>query len=552
MREADWRFLLPPVPENGYEHLVLLGGSKALATWLLDHGIARQITAKPSAAAGADALVVLGGGPDPIDEITAANLLGPEGVLYYEVSRDEEDNSGRTVTSVTRRLRSAGVDAFARYWVRTNGDVRQLYVPLDGAGALRWFLESRFPRLSATQWAKAAVLTGIVRTTGRIPGTVPRRFAIVGRRSNKPGPRWMLDGHPAVPPGKTGETLPVLVANGFDDRRRVVMLPFTSDRRYPSVALKLDRAIAHSPRTDRERKGLTTIRREIPEVLRESIPELVSICQFRSLEISMEGVVPGRPLSALTNSWNVRQKRLVEDYQLAVDWLIRFGKGTREVDPTWRIEDHSRYVESHLHEYLEVQRPGVEITRLLGQAKKRSLDLIGASVPLVWQHRDFTPENIVRSGDRIHVFDWEGAEFGLPLLDLVYFSEIWYRQIRRLRSWVGQETEIRRFLLGEPADPIVEAISGALLKYGRRVAVDRGFLPVLLTVYWTDRINRATRDGIRRLNERLRSYECFLEQLALNQDRLFQEEPTRGPPPGDRNSRWTESRKRLRTKNNPV
>src|SRR5438445_11139893 len=55
LRRADWRVLLP-IPTNGFEHMVLLGGPKELGEVILKIGLARRVSSESPAKPSADAI----------------------------------------------------------------------------------------------------------------------------------------------------------------------------------------------------------------------------------------------------------------------------------------------------------------------------------------------------------------------------------------------------------------------------------------------------------------------------------------------------------------
>jgi hypothetical protein len=120
--------------------------------------------------------------------------------------------------------------------------------------------------------------------------------------------------------------------------------------------------------------------------------------------------------------------------------------------------------------------------------------LVGRSLPIVWQHGDFSSLNVFRRGGSIHVVDWEAAVPGLPLDDLLYFVTRW---LYHVRDAAIEETAAARaraavafrqlFLEPDHRDPAVDAARAAIDRYVRTLEIDPRFLPLLLLHPWLRR-----------------------------------------------------------------
>jgi aminoglycoside phosphotransferase (APT) family kinase protein len=92
--------------------------------------------------------------------------------------------------------------------------------------------------------------------------------------------------------------------------------------------------------------------------------------------------------------------------------------------------------------------------------------------PIVWQHRDFTPWNVLRnSGGHLSVLDWEGARPGPALFDLLHFVSHWDEMEA---DAVTPEERLRAFVRGAPAS------RREIARYCERLGIDPRFVPLLM------------------------------------------------------------------------
>jgi thiamine kinase-like enzyme len=105
----------------------------------------------------------------------------------------------------------------------------------------------------------------------------------------------------------------------------------------------------------------------------------------------------------------------------------------------------------------------------------------------VIRHPDYNVWNLVRDGDRIHVIDWEGAEPGPPLCDLVQFTVHWHEYVTRRRPRMPDEDGMRALLVERtrtaPADAAVSRVYG---HYMRELAIPDQWFHVLAVTAWVE------------------------------------------------------------------
>ncbi len=125
--------------------------------------------------------------------------------------------------------------------------------------------------------------------------------------------------------------------------------------------------------------------------------------------------------------------------------------------------------------------------------------------------------------------DWEEAEPGLPLVDLLYFSLRWSHQARKPRR-LEDRLVLLRELFCEPArgDRAFVPVHAAIGEYMKRLEIDRGFFPLALVIMTVEhaigRFRRAQTLDRRSASGRERhdnDYVNYIGVLAECTDSLF-------------------------------
>jgi Phosphotransferase enzyme family len=454
VRRLDGRFLMP-MPAEGWSHLVVLGGPLGIAEAARAAGMARRVSDTLPAAGTADALFVLAGtGVDPEE---AARCLGPGGCAWIEPESRRWRPRGD-------RLRVTGV-----YAVLPDFGRHEAYVPLDPPGALRWYAETLQPAWTAGKALRRAL--GSVLLSRRLALT-----AVVGPENGG----TILD-HPALPSPLRGMR-PLLLAHGPD---RVVLLPFSPGGSSPEAALKVPRMPVANGKTEAEQEILKHFRGRLDAAARSVLPEPRGLYRAGGLSVALEGYARGRPLAQRVGSWGAPRRRKIEDLRDAADWLAWFHQRTEVRRAEWDAGQADEWVLEPLEEI------GNLPPRLLAAVRERSATLTGVALPIVCQHRDFTPWNVLCGESGLRVIDWEGARPGPALCDLLHFSTHWSELALRAfddrarlrvfeRVWIAREG-------GEPG----EAVRREVASYCAALRLDRLFVPLLLTATWAELAARA-------------------------------------------------------------
>jgi aminoglycoside phosphotransferase (APT) family kinase protein len=265
----------------------------------------------------------------------------------------------------------------------------------------------------------------------------------------------------------------VLATPRFRASSHVLFLVLASGRDTPILVVKVPRLPDDNRPLTCEARNLRLVQSSRPEGFR-SVPTVVAFetCAGRSMLV--ETGLDGSPLNLGTGEARLQIDR-------AIDWLIDLHEATRRPGATvdeWyqrtAIRPLERFVERVPDNHVE--RELVERTSTLASTLREG------DLPLVFEHRDFAPPNILslRSGG-LGVVDWELADAsGLPGSDLFYFLTVAAFSRDRARSENAYLTSFQRAFLGSSAwaQPYIS-------RYARRVGLSHYLLVPLFILSWS-------------------------------------------------------------------
>ena len=537
LRQCDWRFLLPTPAGGMFEHIVLLGAPEGLAEAIVRAGIAARVSERIPEERCADALIILHRSSASVAE--SAGCLRPEGVVYWEIDRRRPRRWLASVGWGFKRMLSAGFSTTSAYWVQPGFSNPQVYVPLGNVAVLRWYLSN----VHAATTMKGRVLELLLRLLSSVGARLRRALVPVfvltatsSTRKQMPSILGQSDlrsdfRRSALRPWASGPPADLellLLTGGRDDWNRVVAMPFTPGRLDPHAVLKLSRVAARNVHTEREQKVLGQIRAAVDADLRRTLPEGFGTFSWSGLTVGMESFLPGRLLAATAARRGSSLRRKVADLDLAVGWLIAFHRQTEIRRTAWGQGELATWSSDALDRYEAVFGLTPPEKNLFARTRQRYRDLAGSRLPIVWYHYAFSAWNISRRKNDIGVFDWESAERGPALFDLIYLVYRWNQEQGGASARGGQLEAFRDLFLTLPgARPASRAAQQAIQRYTEALGIDRSCLPLALVSLWARHaIARADRAGslaptgldVRRGN----AYVTSLGVLAEDADRLFQ------------------------------
>jgi hypothetical protein len=524
LRQADWRFLLPATSRTRFEHLVLLGGSAALADRIVGLGVARRASIDLPRRELVDAVIMLAPAREPVD--AAAQQLVDGGVLYCEIDRRSPGRLMWTPRRLASRMRTLGMQIGSTYCINPGILSPDTYLPDDNR-AFEWYLGALYrgstaPRRVLRTTARAVAAAGVslralapVHAITAVRGSAPALPAIVDTA------RTVLGWH-----GR--DVSAAMLAHGDAESNRIVLLLFDRGRQ-PSAVAKFARIPRFNPPVEREHRYLVEIRRALVPDLRETVPaSALSACG--ELAVAVQTCVPG---STLRSRIGERRHHLLADLRLVTDWLVRFGRATTIDTPPAREWFAQRLVSGLCAEYAGRFGLTAAERRLFGAVNAHVASLGSGRLPIIWQHADFGPWNIYRSGSRLSVIDWELGRHGPALADLIFFAIHWSAEATGV---VDSEEAAAHFETlfdaGGSAHPLAAPIDDAIATYMRALDLPGELLPLMLVYTVLERaLLHATRfpaaDATPAALRAGNRHVGYLDALARRTSRFFPAEAAR-------------------------
>jgi hypothetical protein len=382
LRRVDWRFLLgqrqaPRILDRCGEPL-----SGAL-----------ELIGEPTTSGEVDLAVL--GFPDRKDLRAAAKSLRPGGAVVCLWQRPLPLGTQRARTLLER----AGFGDVSFYWPGPHGSpTPEFWLPLDSPGAIAHVHEQRpvHSRQEAAQrlaW-RAAVRAGALApicAIARAPGNAAGSEEDAAVAALPDTRHWLL------------------LTGGSESDNKVVSLPFPDHGEPAALVAKFGRVDRADAALDREAEVLSDLARERPAL--SGVPRL------RASGSSVGGRAVLQDAMLGTSLWTaMRRQGFATLAPVLTKWLVSLaGNPPLQAPSEWRQQLVGNPIEE-----LEAHHGGLLPDGFAGRARKALADL--GAMPLVWEHRDLGPWNVViRANGGPAAIDWEDAEpRGLPGLDLIY------------------------------------------------------------------------------------------------------------------------------------
>src|SRR5215471_16253097 len=295
LRRTEWRVLLP-VPHEGFEHMILLGGRQGLSDVSLDIGLARRVSQSLPGNPSADAVAILRDA-DVSCEAAAANLL-PGGTLYWEV---EHRNApwGWVKNRILRALRRANLSLTGLYWVQPDFDRAELFLPLESRTAMEWYLGSLSSSSSPFRRFFHSPL-GATAASAALEVRWVRHCAITAAAGPTRDVHPSILGHPAIAPELRRESLRPLVVSraSADASRRLVVFPFRPRSAEPVTVLKFSRLSERNEEIEDEQRISAAIRSRLDAKMQRTIPAPLGTFRWCQFVVGAETYARGRSLSS--------------------------------------------------------------------------------------------------------------------------------------------------------------------------------------------------------------------------------------------------------------
>jgi hypothetical protein len=385
LRRVDWRFLLgqrqaPRVLDRRGEPF-----SRALA--LVGEAV-------PD---GGEADLVVLGFPDREGLRAACESLRPGGAVACLWQRPQLLGTQRA----RKLLEGAGLDGARFYWPGPQGaSTPQFWLPLDSAAAIAHSHEqhpvySRREAATRQAWRAAARVGALapICAIARLPQTSAEQSdeENVLTEATPNGAHWLL------------------LTGGEESDNKVVGLPFSERGEPLAIVAKFGRVDRASAALDREAEVLGELERERPALT--GVPRLRAGGASAGLRVAIQDAMLGPPLAT-----ELHRAGFAGLAPTLTEWLVSLaGNPPLQAASEWREQLVSDPIDELEDKY------GGFLPEAFAPRARTALAGLG-SLPLVWEHRDLGPWNVVigKHGGPAAI-DWEDAEpRGLPGLDLVY------------------------------------------------------------------------------------------------------------------------------------
>jgi hypothetical protein len=521
---VDWRFLLPALPEGGFDHLLIAGGTREHEDIALHLGLAGRVSTTPQPGDLADAVVVLADAK--VDGAALAGHLVPGGSIYWEVDRRARGSHALTPARAFARLRKQGVSPAGAYWVKPWFPARHMYLPIHDPQAFRWYLDSICG--SRTRSGRIARVAGraFLRCHGSLAAVAPC-YAVVGTRGTA-RPAALLASARAHGTCGTGPLQPVVLAHGGAPWNRLAMLLFTPGSSTPQFVVKSSRTTTFNAEVQWEHHVLRSLASTLSPALRRSIPTS-TFFHWNGLAVAVESCVGGSSLSSRTGE---SPDIATEDLQLACEWLGAFHTETLTERAPAREWLTRQLVNGVCAEYQAMFGARAAESQLFAAVAQSVERFNGLTVPLCWQHTDFVPWNMFREHGELRVIDWEVARPGPAVADLLHFLIHWDADRYAHRHEEPQVRRILGYLVGVSEFPAGIDGRRVIDAYLGQMGVHPSLLPYLLVYTLAEqavergrRLRAAHGDGA--LQTDAFPFVAYLRAMAAQADRLFPSEERR-------------------------
>ncbi|MBA3583878.1 MAG: phosphotransferase [Gemmatimonadetes bacterium] len=472
---------------------------------MAEGSVAREVALALPRGQSVDALIVLKDARVSI--ATAISRLRPDGILYWEIDRRSPGWLTASPGRSRRYLRRVGLAPTATYWVKPDFERCAMLLPLEERAALAWYFRTLYgARTAGRRLARSAVARGTGLDPHRFERLVPCYAVIACRTGESRNQAFLLDQARLSMDLRKAGSRPLILTGGEGEWSRVTMLPFIGDDPLPALVIKMPRVSVFNACTSHEQSVLVEIRRLLGSVLLETIPEPRGTFEWKGLLGSAESYMDGPSLGRESSRWPRSAGQAIENLRLAAGWLAEFHSRTRVGSKPWSSPAAGGSLARMIRAYISAFGESPAEETLFRQLSGQSAALGEIPLPLVWQHRDFAPENVRRRGSRVGVIDWEVAQIGLPLCDLIYFVLHWDWTVHGTGSARARRERFCKLFLVEKAEEAhVSAARREIAAYMGRLEVDPRLLPLLLAYTLVEQaVDRA--DRRRRIGDPLASF----------------------------------------------
>jgi len=211
----------------------------------------------------------------------------------------------------------------------------------------------------------------------------------------------------------------------FSGRNKIIIFPFREYSRKPLLVVNLFRPRDQSQTEPLFKAPLESTlhggKKDSKNMLLD-VPQSLLECEYGNHHASITTLVSGRRLDELIRINKHNFGKLKHYASLSVNWLLEFQRASQNGSIALDSDSLKVYIDPIMHAIEQHLDSVPDREFAIERLKTIEKSVYGKQIPLVTQHRDFGPANILLSGSKISVVDWEIAVLnGDPVYDLFYF-----------------------------------------------------------------------------------------------------------------------------------
>lgn len=208
---------------------------------------------------------------------------------------------------------------------------------------------------------------------------------------------------------------------------KVLFLIFKDNSTNPLFLAKVSRNQKDNSLLLCEYNNLQYIDKICSQFIKDSIPRPIFLEEIGNHRVLLETALEGKAISeTLSFRHPVSKKIISRNCSLSIDWLIRFHIETNCKEKRLERDNIHTYIEEPIESFCSTFELNTDEIKFFQNLKVIIERLTNRNYPLVFQHGDFTPSNILISQNKFGIIDWEFSRTeGLLLHDLFFFL-LWY------------------------------------------------------------------------------------------------------------------------------
>jgi hypothetical protein len=210
---------------------------------------------------------------------------------------------------------------------------------------------------------------------------------------------------------------------GETNRGKEVIFIFGPHDERPRVVMKASSNPAHVATLAREHATLSSVRAQVGDALRHTIPTPMATLSQEGWTAFAEQYLPGHSMYLETRNSFAPHGLVDRHFKLARDWLVAFQNATCEGEARFGDRDLELSVIGPLTEYERLYQPASSERAFIAKIVSKAREFESEQMSVVASQGDFWARNLILDRGGLSVLDWEGyRERGSPFFDLLLFS----------------------------------------------------------------------------------------------------------------------------------